>query len=430
MMPSPVRWIAAGAVVAVVAGATAAATCRAPARADPDLVLVVMDTVRAASTSLCGYDRPTTPVLERLEHEGWATSCAAVTPGTWTVPSHASFFTGWEVPAFEGGRREPGPDETLAGQLSARGYQTVLVSANMVLKKPSWFRAGFDRHRIAGGFTELVGDTLSEAVAEELAGLDPARPLFLVVNIVDAHAPYPEVPPGVGWVDPQPAVQHRMWSAGDTPLRRYVTGRMPEAEAHRYRARLRDGYDWGVHQADRSLGRVLDLLASLGRLDHARVVVTSDHGEFVGEHGLVGHGETLYEPGVRVPLLFLDTAGPQPALPEPLSARHVPDLLLGRFDPDGEAPASVVSRRDPEGPGYDGVAVWGAAGSKLLWRDGALEQYDLSMDPGETSPASLGNHPLRPRLESMVQAYLDAAAAAPPLDDATLELLKAAGYVE
>lgn len=424
--------VACGAVAAVVTSVGGAAR-------PPDLALIVLDTVRAASTSLCGYGRPTTPVMLALKASGWATTCGAVSPGTWTVPSHASMFTGWSVTAFDGGRVEPPPDATLAGRLGARGYQTVLVSANMVLRKPDWLSSGFDRRIIARDYSELAGDALGDAVRAELDRADPDRPLFLFVNVADAHAPYPEIPPDVGWVPPQRAVQHRMWSADPTtPFRRYVTGGMDAPEAARYREHLRNGYDYGVHEADRSLGRVLDALRDHGRLSRARVVVTSDHGEFVGEHGQVGHGDTLYEPGVRVPLLMLDApaSAPRP-LPEPMSARQAFSLLMDGELAEQPAPASVVIRQPSDRPGYDGVAVWGIDGEKLLWRDGTFERYDLGQDPEETSAAPIGPQtadPLMAELETMVeaqQATLAANRAANQSPDAdTVELLRAAGYVE
>lgn len=407
--------------------------CGWGAERSPDVILVVLDTVRAASTSLCGYERPTTPVLERLGREGWSVSCAAVSPGTWTVPSHASLFTGLEVTAFRGGAVEPTRDATLAGKLAARGYATVVVSANLVLKKPEWLTAGFERRRIARDYDELAGDALADAVRAEIAAVAADRPLFLMVNIADAHAPYPEIPEGVGWVPAQRAVQHRMWSTDpNTPFRRYVTGAMEPSEADRYRARLRNGYDYGIFEADRSLGRVLSVLEDGGRLANARIVVTSDHGEFVGEHGQIGHGDTLYEPGVRVPYLARDTGnGAGIALPDPMSARAAFTFLLGE-PPDAQGPpSSVVTRQPSDRPGYDGVAVWGAAGRKLLWRDGTFERYDLTADPTESAPVSMdASDELTKTLGALVDQHRAALNAKVAPDQETVELLRAAGYVE
>jgi len=421
------RWaIAGGALVLALAAASLART-----RRPPDLIFVVLDTVRSASVSVCGYDRPTTPVLERLRDEGWSVTCAGVSPGTWTTPSHASFLTGWPVPEFEGGRRVPSPDETLPGQLAARAYQTVLVSGNMVLRKPDWMAGGFERSRIARDFDELDGEALSDAVAGELAAIDPTRPLFLFVNIADAHAPYPAIPDGIDWAPPQRPVQHRLWTDDTSaPLHRYVAGAMSEEDAARYRERLTNGYDHAVLQADRSLGALLDVLRDAGRLDDARVVVTSDHGEFVGEHGLVGHGETLFEAGVRVPVLAFDSRRALPPFPEPFSALHAHALLLsGTFPADATA-ASVVAHRPDAPKGYDGVAVWGAGDTKLLWREGTFERFDLAGDPTESAPLPVGDHPQRAELDALVGRHRVALDAPDTADHETIELLRAAGYVE
>ena len=79
-----------------------------------------------------------------------------------------------------------------------------------------------------------------------------------------------------------------------------------------------DAYDWGVFRADRTLGMLLDALRRRGRLDgHHRIVVTSDHGEFLAERGLVGHGGFLFEANNRVPVVYYDSAERAGELEEP-----------------------------------------------------------------------------------------------------------------
>lgn len=115
----------------------------------PGLVLfVVLDTVRADHTSLCGHDRPTTPFLQALAgQQGWSHTCGLVTPGTWTLPSHASFFTGLlptEHRLITKGHPLPPGVPTLAERFAAEGYQTVLLSANPTLNKASGIGRGFE----------------------------------------------------------------------------------------------------------------------------------------------------------------------------------------------------------------------------------------------------------------------------------------------
>lgn len=402
----------------------------APAR-PPDVVLLVLDTVRADHTSLCGYGRPTTPTLVRLRQEGFAASCGAVSPGTWTLPSHAAYFTGRSVLALRGGAVPAEPADTLAGAFQARGYRTALVSANPVLGSPRWLHLGFDAVTVAKGFRELQGARLADAVDRALADIPADTPAFVVVNVIDAHAPYPAIPEGVGWVEPQRPVNHRMFAADpSTPFNRYVTGRMAPGEADEYRARLRDGYDWAVSRADDTLAQVIAALDRRGRWRGARVVITSDHGEFVGEHGQVGHGDTLYEPGVRVPFLYRPSDGPALALPEPMSAGALTALLRDGALPPPSPVFAAVWRQERPRESWNGLALWADAGDKLLWRDEVWERYDLASDPGEERPAPLGEHPARASLERLVAEDRAAMAAAPPLDADTVEALRALGYVE
>ena len=120
-------------------------------------VLVILDTVRADHTSVCGYERPTTPVLEQLVADGASVNCNAWAPGSWTLPSHASFFTGLEVPdhqahlvdqkesAQEDGVRGIGPARGLSSEYLTIAEQrpAILVSANPVLGPASGLDQGF-----------------------------------------------------------------------------------------------------------------------------------------------------------------------------------------------------------------------------------------------------------------------------------------------
>ncbi len=115
----------------------------------PTVVFVVMDTVRADRTSLCGYRHPTTPMLEELVARGASFACDSHSPSTWTLPSHASFFTGRDLDQHQagGGGGEQtmawgttvtplsGRWPTLAEEMSARGYQTIVLSANPLVEE-------------------------------------------------------------------------------------------------------------------------------------------------------------------------------------------------------------------------------------------------------------------------------------------------------
>ena len=123
----------------------------------PAVIFVVLDTVRADRTSLCGYEHPTTPTLEKLVELGASYACDSHAPSTWTLPSHASFFTGRELTEHlsgaGGGTRNmtwgsvtPLDDRwpTLAEEMTDRGYQTLFLSANPVVSERMGLTRGFD----------------------------------------------------------------------------------------------------------------------------------------------------------------------------------------------------------------------------------------------------------------------------------------------
>ncbi len=416
----------------------------APTR--PAVVLVVIDTLRADRLGLCGHDRPTSPVLAGLVAEGATIACDAVAPGSWTVPSHASYFTGLPVSEhgahFTGGQGEDiaglvihplrADVPTLAEQMTAAGYQAVGVSGNKVVREESGLTRGFRSYRAAPWRSWWLGDDLLPPVREALRELDADDgPLFLFVNIFDAHDPWPGTllyfrhAPGTSTVDP------------DGPWQRYVQGRMAPDEAAAFRAEVADRYDAGVARADRTLGRVLDEVRAHGWLDAGhRLVVTSDHGEFLGEQGLLRHGRYLWEGNQRVPLLVQDTTQPPPTLPPAVSGLVVPALVRdGRLpDPLPLAEAAAFPDRlwleQSQGRvgGSTSVAVW-TAEEKVLWMDGISSSVDWR-DAEEPRVPLSADHPQAGILAERAAAARASAGRGGALDPELAELLRAAGYLE
>ena len=401
------------------------------------VVFIVLDTVRADHLSLCGYDRPTSPVLERLRDEtGASVSCHAYAPGTWTVPSHASFFTG--VPVTEHRAAELGTGlgpglPTLAERLGSSGYQTLLLSANPNLGPEQGLNRGFQHRRVAHHVTAFRGQRLAEELEEGLARLSHDEPLFAFVNTMEAHDPFPAIPEGLGWVSAQPEVAYDVRDPGqDTSYHRYLRGELEAPAA--FLSHVLDGYDHGVSRADAQVDAVLQTLRKNGWLKHGfRLVVTSDHGEFLGEHGTLRHGCYTWEPVTRVPLLFYDSTASTPlSLPSPVSAMVAHDLALHGRLPSPPPPVASYSRqrsRDLRGCA-DMAALWPEPGEKLQWHSGESVRIDLDVDPGETSPSPLGAHPRRPAFEALVEAYAASLATPSAPDPDALELLQSLGYVE
>lgn len=422
-------------------------------RASPEratILFVVLDTVRADHLSLCGYARPTSPTLDHLARTGAAWTCSAYAPGSWTLPSHASFFTGLDVPAhgadfvvegdvIRGMSIRPLDSEflTLAERFRERGYQTAGVSGNPVLVHSSGLSQGFEHWQVAPTFGVWYGDALVARLRRMLRRLDGTSPLFLFINIADAHDPWPGVPEGLGWVPPRSDGVHYFASSDPGLWEAYVSDSMDETQAVAFRERITDLYDYGVYRADRTLDAVLRAVREYG-WDSAglRLVVTADHGEFLGEHGLARHGRYLWEPNNRVPLLVI---GPEPvALDAPVSAMEVFDLLFEGARPDEPLlPAATavpdtlwLKRSGGRVGGSTSAALW-TPDAKLLWRDGEFLRYDLAADPAERHPAPLPDEaPGRAHLAALVERLrqqIDREAGEAPGE--LLERLKALGYI-
>ncbi|MDH3734792.1 MAG: sulfatase-like hydrolase/transferase [Gemmatimonadota bacterium] len=303
------------------------------AKADaPNVLLIVWDTVRALSLSLHGYERETTPTLDRLAGSSVVFD-RAVSSAPWTLPSHATLFTGLYEHGHGATRDSPlGEDvPTLAEALGARGYRTGGFAANTYwLGRPFGLHRGF--HWYEDSWFEDTGDGLSpvfeavarswwisnavyratgsqarrrrriqnvsagavnEAVLEWVDRIGSGRPFFAFMNLYDAHEPYSgREPTGFLFSDGEP----RFWWD-------YTR---PDTISRTDLEELREAYDAAIYHLDFRLAELLDELASRGVLENTLVIVTSDHGETLGEHGpdLIGHSKYVYYEVLNVPLVF------------------------------------------------------------------------------------------------------------------------------
>ena len=430
----------------------------APPEGPQTVVFVVLDNVRSDRLSLCGYERRTSRRLEALcRRRDAACTCRAIAPSSWTLPSHASFFTGEDVPVHGAGMagvgndvgvgtvaRPLGPDRsTLAERMAERGYRTVLFSANPLLSSPSGLTRGFQHVETAETFGDWYGHRLLVRLERLLERqLSPEDgPLFLFVNIADAHQPWAEVPADVPGIPRRGALSFPLDPRSGNPLRRrFIGGLMPPDESAELLGHLGDVYDHAVLRADRGLGGVIRILREGGWWPSggARLVVTSDHGEHLGDHGLLGHaGPFLYDEIAAVPLVVVGAAGLE--LPEPLSAAAVHSLVLdGTVLPvaDRHAVRAYAYPSDPwarwYGPRFGAlpaVGLWWDDGKALL-QGGELLRFDRGEDPRELSPLPVEETALAARLEEMVAA-LEASAAGGDAGDAEMaKLLRALGYLD
>lgn len=358
-------------------GRQAAAPAPAPARrAKPkNVLLIVLDTVRARSLSLYGYGRKTSPNLERLA-AGGVRFDHALSTAPWTGPSHASLFTGrWPHQLSIGwsqalDRTYP----TLAEFLGARGYRTAGFVANTTYcSYETGLDRGFDHYEDYDVSPQaillcsaLVQRTLNFARSHAVPGLDGvtrtsvhrksaarinadfldwvsagsgsqpagqpepdrAPPFFAFLNYYDAHHPY--LSPDEADPPSPPAGACRPRSRADYALLRDWWDRDKQRLSPAEVGLVRDSYDRCVTYLDDQLGRLFDELARRRILDDTVVIVTADHGEHLGEQQLYGHGCSLYRSELHVPLLVLapGTAPRGEAVAEPVSLRDIPATVV------------------------------------------------------------------------------------------------------
>ncbi len=457
------------AVLLVTMAGSARQSTRPASASLPNVVLLVLDTVRADHVSCYGYERLTTPRLDALAADGVLfENCVA--PAPWTVPSHGSIFTGL-YPTSHGAHAEhlalSPAHVTLAEVLRDAGYETAGFSANLYLTPTLGYDQGFNTYDVqpvlTPGRVRVVRDA-GEMNALVLPWLENRgarkQPFFLFVNYMDAHAPYvPPAPYDALYGDPTPF---------DSPFYRnldrlpYIRGEVEMTSGdHQH---IMDFYDSEITYLDYEVGRVLDKLKELGLLDHTLVIIVSDHGEFLGEHHLLDHRLCLYEEVLDVPLVLWYPAGlPQgqrvaglvqltdvmPTVldlvgitsPVAMQGRDLLPLIRGEDDPAAYNVALAEFFRDEShvrdlGPAYDRrlkslrVGDW-----KYIWSSAGTEElYDLAADPGESCNlvAQQPNRAaaLRTQLNDWLSWLIPAPTPAPmpPLSPDQREQLRSLGY--
>jgi hypothetical protein len=315
--------------------------------------------------------------------------------------------------------------------MQERGYQTVLVSDNGLLGEAGLQR-GFSvvatRPRKHDPRVDWGPPTLARVLAEEV---DPAKPLFLVLNYLQAHDPWVAPDPKLGWDLLDPQMLPTEFKSGFTLFLQNQLERRDRRLVHR---QLVDLYDYGVYREDVALRRSLSTLESAGWLRSGyRIGITADHGEMLMEHGLWRH-LFVFEGNTRVPFLYW-TNGAVPELPEPFPAVAIHSLLRdGRLPEPMPAVESVAIPNPDNNTGAGPVSMPAAAmwfgDEKLVWIGGEYMRIDLAKDPDERAPEPLGDHPRRAQLEALVAAIESGEKRQEEVDPALVEQLRALGYVE
>jgi arylsulfatase A-like enzyme len=374
----------------------------------PNVVLYVVDTLRADVLGAYGFRGPTSPRFDAFAREALLFEDASA-PAPWTRASVASLFTGLLV-SEHGVDREhralAAGRETLAERLKAAGYRTCAFVANHLVDARFGFAQGFDTWNEGGESfhdrpaAELVDRGLRCATSGE-------GPFLLYVHANEPHSPYEPTAASRGLFDSE---SYRGNKDTKALLRLGQIGTLaPDGLEF-----LKRRYRGEVHDADAAFGRLVDGLRERGLLDRSVVVFTADHGEEFREHGGTEHAKTLYQELIRVPLA-VRIPGPSAPVGRVVGAVELIDIvptlssLLGLAENAGVAQVSGrdrsgdwLARSTPAGDdrvrfaearfqGTDKISAR-AGPFKLivnnddpaLWRAGVKrEAYDIGGDPGE-----------------------------------------------
>lgn len=426
----------------------------------------MLDTVRADHLSCYGYSRPTTPHLDAFA-AGADRYAVARSTAPWTLPSHASLFTG-KAPQLHGADAFKLPsgavadaaplsaDEfTLAEALAEAGYATGAFVANKGYVNP--------RMGLAQGFGEFMNERydaleMSRRAAQWIAAQPAERPWFVFVNYMDAHRPYnTNALPGERAAQlpapPKEGEPNAVASLDALYNHVFLRKEPPPPEMVQ---RVVDNYDLALANLDLGLGALFADLRARGLLDDALVIVTSDHGEYFGEHDLVEHSKDVYEEALRIPLIVKrpgQAAGR--VLDAPISLADVAGLILREAAPEVAERHDDKFKGSSETPGH--VAQARYARSKDLsapWRrrfdrerdalyvenyklirssDDKHELYDLARDPTERHNLFAERPAEAQTLMAQIERVLAksgrrSTAPLPPLTKDELRAMKELGY--
>ena len=321
-------------------------------RASPNILVIVVDALRADHVSSYGYSRVTSPNIDKIAQQGVLFE-HAIASSSWTQPSHASLLTGRYT--YEH-KAELNPLDnrypTIGEALQANGYRTGGFSANvLIFNRRKGFGRGFNHfedyyslprewlidslygrlfevyvlHRIFG-YSGEIGRKSAEEINDSILkwiDKDQKRPFFAMINYFDVHDPYTPPLPYRSFYSQNPdagGMIDTYWD--DNHIYLSLTPEQVQSEI--------DGYDGGISYVDVQIGVLLKELKKRGIDKNTMVVILSDHGELFGEHGLFQHLNALYWEAIRVPFIIY-WPGHVPAgvrVDRPVSITSLPATLL------------------------------------------------------------------------------------------------------
>ncbi len=414
----------------------------------PNILLISLDALRADHLGAYGHGNATSPFLDHLAAEGLLFTQSFVnTHGT--PPSHATLFSSLYQeshrvsyePKLEDWRPHQVPSGLpwLPTLLRQAGYQTFGVTDGGFMGEGFGFGQGFDRFDDGGDGIDSRARALRKMLGEASEG-----PIFAFLHTYEIHSPYLPPPPYGDLFG-----QHDSDLEPTSEALRALQNDASDLDREDF-AFLKAQYDGGIRFTDDRLRELFAELDATGFLDHALVVITSDHGEEFGEHGGLLHRDTLYEELLRVPLIFWGSA---------LTTRGIDRRLVTTIDVAPTLLRAVGMEPDPRMVGRDLLAaeqapiefaqIYAQYADRRLsvrterWKliespaEGLVELYDLENDPGETTNVALEQRRLVRRLRQRLAEWkagcppiLSSEGGPAPLTKEELERLKALGYVD
>ena len=470
-------------IIVIVAGLTISACLLIFSRTRPNVLLIVLDTTRADHMSCLGYHRNTSPYIDALGAEGTVYEFAYA-PACWTLPSHASLLTGLE-PIEAGATSEtlhlPESNETIAEILSKAGYDTAAFVCNSWVSKERGFGQGFDEYH------EMWRDAHKKEAANHASNIDSIttkkvinwlkeysnkrNPFFAFINLNCVHLPYrPPEPYLSDFLSSDYTETEVDRISNIMSMWKHLGGELVLTE--RDYAIMRDLYDGEIAFADYCAQQITEQLRTLKMLDDTIVIITSDHGENLGEHGRIDHTLSMYETTLHIPLIIrypkrfeagtrfkklvslvdiaptlmdlCDVTLDQNNIIDKYGSLAGNDFLNRPFvGATNERPLMGISIMKKNYPDFDISTIDCRLGAirtkdyKLLNNiGGTLELYDMEADPHEINDLSNSKVDIRNKLHHVLNSWRNGLISGSQdqilqsQDQESLEMLRSLGYVE
>jgi len=414
MSPRVLRVLALLSLVLAACGRRGAVDPKAP------IIIISIDTLRSDHLPAYGYTKVETPAIDAFRKDAILFE-RAYSHCPLTLVSHASLFTG-VLPAEHGIRDNLGYNldpktKTIAELVKAKGYATGGAVSAIVLRGETGIKRGFDfwddtidldPSSLTIARAQRSGDA-TRALAEKWIGQHKSQPFFFFFHIYEPHAPYEP---------PEP-----------------------------FKSRYGSTYDGEVAAADDVVGKLLDYLRAEGLYDRATIVLMSDHGEGLGEHGEEEHGVLLYRETLQVPLMLKLPNERQKgtSVAAPVGLVDVFPTIAQAFGPVPKnagaslldiAAGKITQPRPIYSETYYGRFHYGwndlhsiVSGPHHYIQANKPELYDVVADPAELKNTLLENRRVYVALREQIKPLIHAAAAPANVDDEQKQQLIALGYV-